>query len=144
MLGLSLLDEADHRVQEEDGGDRASVDVFAEEGGDDPGREEDGNQGALELVEQDDEVAGRWGLPERVRPEARQALGRLGAREAALARCQERRDLVVREGVLGPAVFDRFYFGRHEHVLAPASDRSCQEWAVAVERPDRQVTGFAE
>ncbi|GIU89850.1 MAG: hypothetical protein KatS3mg010_0949 [Acidimicrobiia bacterium] len=88
MLGAPLLCEPDGRVERQDGGDHARVDVLPERQGDDGRGEEDVDQRAPELPEQHDDRR-RPAAPPRARSARRPPAARAPRRRRGLAaRCR--------------------------------------------------------
>jgi hypothetical protein len=83
-VGLALLEEADDRVEDQHGRDDRRVGVLVDQDRDDERDQQDVDQRALELVQQDVEVAARFLGGQLVRAVLVETAGRLVGGEAGL------------------------------------------------------------
>jgi hypothetical protein len=84
LLGLRLLNHADHRVQHHDAHDRDRIDPLAEGERDQRGDDQDDDEVVVELVPEEREEAGPRLLGQLVRPEFLQSLAHFARGKAVL------------------------------------------------------------
>ena len=101
-LSLALLGEADGGIERQHRGDHRRVDVLAQQHRHDRGCHENIDERALELVEQDRQVVGRWGLLQLVGAVMGQPGLNFGLRKTVSARPQDGLDLGAVEGMPRP------------------------------------------
>jgi hypothetical protein len=88
LLGPLLLDDAEHRVEHDDRHDRGRLDVIAEQGRDQRGRDQQDDDEVVELVPQQGPEAGPGRLAQLVGTVVRQPAGGLLAAQPVLVDLQ--------------------------------------------------------